>query len=149
MNKTGIYEQLITQLVEQSLNRDLFYVGERQLENAEAKTWLSRFLTHLIEMVMESVPQSNQRITEQIELANTIIRWLSEHIRDPELITENLLDSKGKILTALFDKSNPIATDLPKYVESIMPLSYQMVTCCRGQEFPILRGGTLIFAPGT
>lgn len=123
MNNSGIYEQLITQLIEQNLNRDSFYVGERQLETGEATTWLSRFLTKLIEMVMESVPQSPERISEQIELANTIIHWLSRHIKDPELISDNLLDSQGRILTALFDKKNPIAADLPKYVESIMPLT--------------------------
>ena len=123
MNQTGIYEQLITQLIEQKINRDSYYVGERQLENGEATTWLSRFLTRLIEVAMDSVPQSNLRITKQIELANTIIHWLSEHIQDPDLISDNLLDSRGRILTAIFDKTNPIAADLPKYVESIMPLT--------------------------
>lgn len=123
MNQTGIYEQLITQLVEQNLNRDIFYVGERDLESAEAATWLSRFLTHIIELAMDSVPQSDKRITEQISLANTIIHWLSNHLNKSEFISENLIDSRGKILTALFDKANPIAADLPKYVESVMPLT--------------------------
>lgn len=123
MNQTGIYEQLITQLVEQNLNRDIFYVGERDLESAEAATWLSRFLTHIIELAMDSVPQSDKRITEQISLANTIIHWLSNHLNNSEFISENLIDSRGKILTALFDKTNPIAADLPKYVESVMPLT--------------------------
>ena len=123
MNQTGIYEQLITQLVEQNLDRESFHVGERALEAAEAATWLSRFLTRIIEIAMDSVPSSDNRISEQISLANTIVQWLSKHIRDEELITENLLDSQGKILTALFDKANPIAADLPKYVESIMPIT--------------------------
>jgi hypothetical protein len=48
MNTTGIYEQLITQLVEQNLDREAFYVGERKLEAGEAATWLSRFLTPLL-----------------------------------------------------------------------------------------------------
>lgn len=123
MNQTGIYEQLITQLVEQSLDRESFHVGERLLETAEAATWLSRFLTRIIEIAMDSVPNSDDRIHQQINLANTIVKWLSKHIRDEELINENLIDSQGKILTALFDKSNPIAADLPKYVESIMPIT--------------------------
>ncbi|MBA6414984.1 DUF3427 domain-containing protein [Colwellia sp. 6M3] len=123
MNQTGIYEQLITQLVEQNLDRDAFYVGERTLEAGEAATLLSRFLTRIIEIAMDSVPNGESRIHEQIKLANTIVQWLSQHIRDEELISENLLDSQGKILTALFDKSNPIAADLPKYVESIMPIT--------------------------
>ncbi len=123
MNQTGIYEQLITQLVEQNLDRESFHVGERALETAEAATWLSRFLTRIIEIAMDSVPSGDNRISEQINLANTIIQWLSKHIRDEELISENLLDSQGKILTALFDKANLIAADLPKYVESIMPIT--------------------------
>lgn len=123
MNHTGIYEQLITQLVEQNLDRESFYIGERLLETAEAATWLSRFLTRIIEIAMDSVPNSDDRIHQQINLANTIVKWLSKHIRDEELINENLIDSQGKILTALFDKSNPIAADLPKYVESIMPIT--------------------------
>ncbi len=123
MNQTGIYEQLISQLVEQNLDRESFYVGERALEAGEAATWLSRFLTRIIEIAMDSVPGGDNRISEQINLSNTIVKWLSEHIRDEELISENLLDSQGKILTALFDKANPIAADLPKYVESIMPIT--------------------------
>ncbi|WP_019026031.1 hypothetical protein [Colwellia piezophila] len=56
MNTTGIYEQLITQLVEQNLDRETFHVGERSVEAGEAATWLSRFLTRLIEIAMDSVP---------------------------------------------------------------------------------------------
>ncbi len=123
MNQTGIYEQLITQLVEKSLDREFFFVGERSLEPAEAATFLSRFLTRIIKIAMESVPSSDTRLHDQITLANTIVHWISQHIKDEELISENLLDSQGKILTALFDKSNPIAADLPKYVESIMPIT--------------------------
>lgn len=123
MKQIGIYEQLITQLVEQSLDRESFYVGERLLEAGEAATWLSRFLTGIIEIAMDSVPNGDSRIVEQIKLANTLVKWLSEHIKDHELIGENLIDSQGKILTAIFDKSNPIAADLPKYVESIIPLT--------------------------
>lgn len=123
MNQTGLYEQLITQLVEQNLNRKTFHVGERLLEAGEAATWLSRFLTRLIEVAIDSVPAGDARVSDQIGLANTIIQWLSKHIRDDKLISENLLDSQGKILTALFEKTNPIAADLPKYVESIMPIT--------------------------
>jgi hypothetical protein len=105
MNQTGLYEQLITQLVEQNLDRESFHVGERLLEAGEAATWLSRFLTRLIEIAMDSVPNGESRIHQQIGLANTIVQWLSTHIKDDQLISENLLDSQGKILTALFDKT--------------------------------------------
>lgn len=73
MNQVGIYEQLITQLVEQNLNRDQFYVGERLLEAGEASVFLSRFLTRIIEISMDSVPQGMDRVSTQIKLANSII----------------------------------------------------------------------------
>lgn len=41
MNQTGIYEQLITQLVTEKLDRETFYIGERSLEKGEAASWLS------------------------------------------------------------------------------------------------------------
>ncbi|GIU43847.1 type III restriction-modification system restriction subunit Res [Shewanella sairae] len=123
MNQTGVYEQLITQLVEQKLDRKAFYVGERSLENGEAASWLSRFLTRIIEIAIDSVPSSDNRVFEQISLANKVIEWLSANIADSELITENLIDSQGKILTALLDKQNPISSDFPKYIEGVMPLT--------------------------
>jgi hypothetical protein len=57
MQQIGIYEQLITQVIEQNLNRDQFYVGERHLETVEAATWLSRFLAKLVE---HAIPNSGE-----------------------------------------------------------------------------------------
>ncbi len=124
MKASGIYEQLITQLVEKKLesNSNDFYIGKRSLEKEEAAIWVTRFLSHLIERVMACIPDNNDsRIYEQISLANRMIHWLSEHINDDDFISENLLDTQGRILTALFDKADPIAADLTKYAESIMP----------------------------
>ncbi|KAF7764410.1 ATP-dependent helicase IRC3 [Pseudoalteromonas citrea] len=123
MEQIGIYEQLITQVVEQNLNRERFYVGERVLESAEAATWLSRFLAKLVEQAINAIPNSNERLQHQIELANKLVFWLKDHITDDTVISDNLIDSQGKILTALFDKSNPIAADLPTYTNGIFPLT--------------------------
>ncbi|MCF2856154.1 DUF3427 domain-containing protein [Pseudoalteromonas sp. SMS1] len=122
MQQIGIYEQLITQLVEQNLNREQFYIGERQLESGEASVWLSRFLSKLVAHAIDAIPNSDDnRITKQIELANKLVFWLKDHIRDDQLISENLIDSQGRILTALFDKQNPISSDLPSYSKDIFP----------------------------
>lgn len=56
MQQVGIYEQLITQLIESRIDRERFYVGERELNSSEASTWLSRFLSHILEYAIESVP---------------------------------------------------------------------------------------------
>ena len=42
MNQTGIYEQLITQLVELNLDRESFYVGERSLDIAHREEILKQ-----------------------------------------------------------------------------------------------------------
>jgi len=123
MEQVGIYEKLITQLIDKSINRDVFYLGERPLESAEASVWLSRFLTKIMEYAIGAIPSGDNQLTEQISLANKLVLWLKDHVQDDQLITENLLDSKGRILTALFDKTNPIATDFPAFTKAIYPLT--------------------------
>ena len=73
MQQLGIYEQLITQLVAAKIDRQRFYVDERALEPAEAATWLSRFLSHLIEYAVNAVPCGENQLEQQIALANNLL----------------------------------------------------------------------------
>src|SRR5690554_284251 len=123
MQQTGIYEQLITKLIESRLDRDRFYVGERQLNSAEASVWLSRFLSSILEFAIEAVPSGDDRLQQQIELSNQLLMWLKSQISDEGFLEENLLDSQGKILTALYELENPVAANLKQYVEDIFPLT--------------------------
>lgn len=123
MQQCGIYEQLITQLLASKLDQDHFYVGERQLEPAEAAVWLSRFLSRILECAVGSVAGGDDQLQRQIELANQLLLWLKDRIQDPDLIEENLISSQGKILTALYALDNPIAANLKQYAEDIFPLT--------------------------
>ncbi|MEC8079939.1 MAG: DUF3427 domain-containing protein, partial [Pseudomonadota bacterium] len=123
MQQSGIYEQLITQLVEKRLDREHFYVGERTLSSSEASVWLSRFLSNILEYAIGSVPTGNDQLQQQIALSNELLLWLKERLQDDGLIEENLLNSQGKILTALYELENPIAANLKQYVEDIFPLT--------------------------
>lgn len=123
MQQTGIYEQLITNLIESRLDRERFYVGEHQLSSADAAVWLSRFLSNILEFAIESVPSGDHRLQEQIELSNQLLMWLKGQIQDDGFLEENLLDSQGKILTALYELENPVAANLKQYVEDIFPLT--------------------------
>lgn len=123
MQQSGIYEQLITQLVEERLDRERFYVGERELSAAEASVWLSRFLSNILDYAIGSVPAGDQQLQQQIELSNELLIWLKGRLQDDTLIEENLLDSQGKILTALYELENPVAANLKQYVEDIFPLT--------------------------
>lgn len=123
MQQTGIYEQLITKLIQSRLDRERFYVGERQLSSTEASVWLSRFLSNILEFAIESVPSGEDRLQEQIELSNQLLMWLKGQIQDNGFLEENLLDSQGKILTALYELENPVAANLKQYVEDTFPLT--------------------------
>lgn len=123
MQQVGIYEQLITQLVESRLDRDRFYIGERQLDANEASVWLSRFLSNILEYAISSIPSCEDRLQQQIELSNQLLMWLKERFQDEDFFEENLLDNQGKILTALYDLENPVSGDFRKYVENVFPLT--------------------------
>lgn len=122
MQQIGIYEQLITDLISQRLQYDRFYVGERELSAAEASLWLSRFLSNVLEYAFESIPNSDSRLKDQIDFANQLIFWLKDQLQDEDILHENLLDSRGRILTALYELDNPVAADLKQYVEDVFPL---------------------------
>ncbi len=123
MQQVGIYEQLITQLIESRIDRERFYVGERELNSSEASIWLSRFLSHIIEYAIESVPSSDDRLQQQIALSNQLLLWLKTQIQDNDFIEDNLLASQGKILTALYELKNPVSADLKNYINDIFPLT--------------------------
>jgi superfamily II DNA or RNA helicase len=123
MNQTGIYEQMITNLITGRLNKEQFYIGERVLEQAEAAIWLSRFLSRIIEYAVNCLPAGDDQLQRQIELSNQLILWLKDRVQEDEFFDENLLAGQGKILTALYEIENPVAADLKKYVEDIFPLT--------------------------
>lgn len=123
MQQVGIYEQLITQLIDSRIDRKRFYVGERELNSSEASIWLSRFLSHILEYAIESVPASGDRLQQQIALSNQLLLWLKDQIQDNDFIEDNLLSSQGKILTALYELENPVSADLKSYIHDIIPLT--------------------------
>ena len=119
MEQVGIYEKLITQLVEQRLDKDIFFVGERKLEVAEASIWLSRFLTKVIEYVINSVPADENQVFNQISLANRLVMWLKEHINDDDFIDEKgEVACTGETTQVFLDKEgNLMLTNPPFYEE--------------------------------
>ncbi|MBU3023836.1 DUF3427 domain-containing protein [Aestuariibacter sp. A3R04] len=123
MQQIGIYEQLLTQLIDQKLDRQRFFVGERELNSNEASVWLSRFLSQILEYAIDAVPSGDDRVQRQIELANQLLFWLKEQLQDSDLIDDNLLNSQGKILTALYELENPVSSNLKSYIKEIFPLT--------------------------
>ena len=122
MIQSGIYESLITRLLQKRITQleSTYYIERKKLDSAEAAIYLSRFLTHILYSAFESLPKSDDRLFKQIDLANAMVKWLAQYLNDAEL-SENLVDSQGEILSALFATEDPIAADLKAHVAKITP----------------------------
>lgn len=121
---SGIYESLITELLHEKLQvlESSYFIAQKPLEPAEAAVYLARFLSHLLQSALDSFPQTEDRVNRQIKLSNDLILWLAKYLNDAEL-SENLLQSQGQLLNALFASENPLATDLKAYTQKITPLT--------------------------
>ena len=130
--KIGIYEQIINQLFEQkiaSIDRNRFYIGEREIKKEEAAKLLSMYLTGIFEQVLSSVidahedtdsdSENNAAIMKGLDLSNALIRKL---VKEFHIDSGNLVSAQAKILTAVIDKTQSDYPDLAKRLEEIMPL---------------------------
>jgi len=127
MQQTGLYEQLITNLIAEHLDDERYYVGERTLEPADASVWLARFLAGILKVALDNIDKNvdngDDQLSAQIELSNQLLLWLKQQLRNNDFIEQNLLHSQGRILPALFERENPIASSLPDHVKDIFPLT--------------------------
>ena len=121
---SGLYEELITQLLQDKLSEcegECYFIERQPLEVADAALYLSHFLQHILHVVFESF-KVQDKISKQIELSNALIYWLRDYL-DNESLTENIIDAKGQLLKALYSTKNPVATDLKAYVNKITPIT--------------------------
>ena len=122
--KTGLYEELITQLLQDKLSEcedERYFIERQPLETADAALYLSHFLQHILHVIFESF-KVQDKVSKQIELSNALIYWLRDYL-DNESLTENIIDAKGQLLKALYSTKNPVATDLKAYVNKITPIT--------------------------
>lgn len=125
---TGIYEQLITQLLHEQweAQKHRYHIHTRTLDPAEAAGYLSAFIHELFRVSLESVPHGGahgggeSRLQRQVKLANEFVQLLADRLPHLDL-QEHLLHSPGTLLTALFDKNDPIAAEITDHVAKITP----------------------------
>jgi hypothetical protein len=101
----GLYEQLINTLISNKLKATVggtYYIQSSSLDKEEAARYLSQYLSETIKFVLGEIKGDDQ-IIKQIELCNKVIQLLiAEH---PKInITDNLIESEGKILEAVYSK---------------------------------------------
>jgi superfamily II DNA or RNA helicase len=122
MERFGIYEQLITQLLSSKisqLNRDALFIKESKIEKEEAAYFLSQYLLKIISFALSMIVGENS-IEKQIELSNKIILLLKNELNENEF-EDDLIDARGRILNAIFSKIDANIVNFNSYVKEITP----------------------------
>jgi superfamily II DNA or RNA helicase len=120
--ETGLYEQLINKLVTNkldSLDCQKFHVSKTPLDKEEASQYLSLYLSETIRFALNEIKEKDRPL-RQIELSNKIIQLLAKELKNIDL-TENLIESEGRILEAVFSKSNFPYSNLKARLKEITP----------------------------
>lgn len=118
----GIYEELVTQLVEQQLNdldKSSFFINKSKLDKEEASSFLSKHLALTIKNALKYVKGDNP-IDLQIEIANKIILFLKEELKK-EVFESDLISAEGEILKAVFSKIDAHYSDFNLHLKEITP----------------------------
>jgi superfamily II DNA or RNA helicase len=118
----GIYEQLVNKLIANQLalvSTEKFFIKSSALDKEEASRYLSSYLSEIIKFALNEI-KDNEKTLRQIELSNKIIQLLIEEL--PKLsLSENLIETEGKILEAIFSKVNSPFSDFNERLKQITP----------------------------
>ncbi len=120
--ETGIYEELVTQLVSSKieiLNNDNYYINKNKLDKSEASRVLSQHLSQSIKHALDYIKGENQ-IELQIEIANKIILFLKDELKKDEF-DNDLIKAEGEILKAIFSKIDAHFSDIELHLKEITP----------------------------
>lgn len=117
----GIYEELVTQLVSEKLNKldkDKFFLKKSSIDKEEASNILSKHLSKTIKQAFDIIGKN--KVEKQIEITNKIIRLLSEEISKQEF-NDDLVIIEAEILKAVFSKTDAYFSNLDLHLKEITP----------------------------
>lgn len=122
MLQQGIYEQIITKLVNSRINEldeHKFFISKKSIDKEEASEILSKHLSQSIKYAFSLINGENA-IEKQIEVSNKIIHLLKDEINKIEFL-DDLVEVEGKILKAIFTKIDSDFSDLDLRLKEITP----------------------------
>ena len=118
----GLYEEIVTKLIRikiEALDKDRFQVKKTVIDKEEAAQFLSLHIGKSIRHAFTII--SGENILErQIEISNKIILFLKDELKKEEF-EDDLIDTEGKILKAVFTKVDAHFTDLDLHLKEITP----------------------------
>jgi len=118
----GLYEQIITKLIASKINeldKNTFIIKKAVIDKEEASQLLSQHLSSSIKHAF-SLIKGDDILDKQIEIANKIILFLKEELKKEEF-NEDLVETEGKILKAVFTKVDSHFSDLDLHLKEITP----------------------------
>jgi HKD family nuclease len=118
----GLYEQLINKLVISRLNeldKNHFYIKNTILDKSEAAKILTQYLADVIKIGL-GIYSGEETVEKQIELSNKIIFLLRDELNNADF-NDDIIDTEGKILTAIFNKVDSRFGDFDKHIKEITP----------------------------
>ena len=118
----GIYEEIVTKLVKsklEELDPSTFYIKKSPIDKSEAAELLTLSLTSSIRYALTLVKTENQ-LEHQISIANKIIQYLKEELKHEDF-EDDLIESEGKILKAVFSRVDNDFSDLDLRLHQITP----------------------------
>ena len=118
----GLYEELVTKLINYKINeleKDTFQVKKIPIDKAEAAQILSQHIGKTIRHAFTLI-KGEDVIETQIEIANKIIIFLKEELKKEEF-DDDLIETEGKILKAVFTKVDAHFNDLDLHLKEITP----------------------------
>ena len=118
----GIYEELITQLITEKLNKldkDKFFLKKSLIDKEEASSILSKHLSKTLQHAFQLIKGEN-KVEKQIEIANKIIRLLKDELNKNDF-NNDIINIEGEILKAVFSKTDAHFENLDLRLKEITP----------------------------
>ena len=118
----GIYEELVTKLVTKKirkLDNSTFFINKQPLDKEEASNTLAIHLSKTIKNALNYIRGENQ-VELQIQVANKIILLLKEELKKVDF-TDDLINTEGVILKAIFSKVDTHFSDFNLHLKEITP----------------------------
>ena len=109
----GIYEEIVTKLISSKLSEldiEKYYIKKTPIDKVEASSFLSKHLSKTIHHAF-SLITGDKVLEHQIEIANKIILCLKDELKKEDF-TQDLVETEGKILKAVFSKVDSHFSDL-------------------------------------
>lgn len=118
----GIYEQLISRMVQERLQSDevdQYVIRTKIIDEEEAVSVLSRYIMSIVKLALGLI-KGKDKIQQQIDLSNKIIMLLRDELSNIDF-DRDLIEEEGKLLQGVFKKLDSGIIDFDRHLKEITP----------------------------